>query len=299
MSDLKTQRNVAIGVAAVAVAFVIGYLVSNGRPAAQPSSVGPAAEPAVTAPAPSAQPSVEPEPSPERAVTPATVRPQVPVAGTRQRPATRPAEPIDDTQTDSEEEVGRAPVEVEEAEAPASPPQVRQLVRVVVPRSTPIVLDLVQAVSSETAQVGDAVTAELAEPIRVDGDIVVPSGARVTGRVSEAQALKKVGGQSILGLSFDRLESGDGGVAIAAGFRREGKSETGKDAATIGAGAAIGTVLGNQAKKNDRGKLIGAIVGAAAGAAVAAKTEGERIELPAGARLELTLQQDVELMIDR
>ena len=30
MSDLKTQRNVAIGVAALAVAFVAGYVISSG-----------------------------------------------------------------------------------------------------------------------------------------------------------------------------------------------------------------------------------------------------------------------------
>jgi len=42
MSDLKTQRNVAIGVAAVAVAFVTGYVISrSGGDVAAPADVAP------------------------------------------------------------------------------------------------------------------------------------------------------------------------------------------------------------------------------------------------------------------
>ncbi len=85
-------------------------------------------------------------------------------------------------------------------------------------------------------------------------------------------------------------------MPIAAYWAGEGKSETGKDAATIAAGAAIGTVLGNQAKKNDRGKVIGAVVGAGVGTAVAAATKGEAVELAAGAALELTLRESVRVL---
>jgi hypothetical protein len=239
MTDLKTQRNVAIGVAVVALAFVAGYLISNQRPA-----------PALPEITPASADTFEPE----------------------------------------------APADIEPM--PVREPE-RRVERVTIPQSTAIVLALVAPVSSQSAQLGDEVVAELAEPIRVDGAFVVAAGARVTGRVSEVQPLRKVGGKSILGLSFDYLDSGDGGVEIAAAFRREGKSETAKDAATIAAGAAIGAILGNQAKSNDRGKAVGAVVGAAAGTAIASKTAGELVELPAGARLELTLRTDVEVVVDR
>ena len=43
--------------------------------------------------------------------------------------------------------------------------------------------------------------------------------------------------------------------------------------------------------KKGKGALIGAIVGAAAGTAIAAKTEGEEVELPAGTELTLILNR--------
>jgi hypothetical protein len=61
-------------------------------------------------------------------------------------------------------------------------------------------------------------------------------------------------------------------VPVALHFAREGRSETGRDAATIAAGAAIGIILGNQSKKNDRGKAIGGVLGVAAGTGIAAAT---------------------------
>jgi hypothetical protein len=292
MNDLKTQRNVAIGVAAVVVAFAAGYLISSVGDAPSVPLAG--EELAVeSSPADFAGPSDVAAIEAPRAVSPPapSAQPTAPAVGERRRVAPRPSEPVE------HEAVYEEPMAA--AAAPAFIESPRRLVPVTIPRSTPIVLDLLSPASSQTSQVGDEVVAELVVPIRVGGEVVVAAGTRVTGRVSEAQALRKVGGKSILALTFDRLESGDGGAAIAAGFRREGKSETGKDAATIAAGAAIGTILGNQARRNDRGKLIGAVVGAAAGTAVASKTEGETIELPSGARLELTLQTDVEVMVDR
>jgi len=290
MTDLKTQRNVAIGVAAVAVAFAAGYLISSGgeTPPYAVETESAAAEPAPSYAAATSEPSAE---APPAVAAPAPRSSASRVGERRQTAAPRASEPVAPEASFEEE--------MPAANAPAFVEPTRRLVAVTIPRSTAIVLELVTPQSSQTAQLGDEVVAELVEPIRVDGEVVVAAGTRVTGRVSEAQPLRKVGGKAILALGFDRLETGDGGAAITAGFRREGKSETGKDAATIAAGAAIGTILGNQARKNDRGKLIGAVVGAAAGTAVAAKTPGETIELAEGARLELTLQSDVEVMVDR
>jgi hypothetical protein len=296
MSDLKTQRNVAIGVAALAVAFVAGYVISSGgrdsAAAGVHETATPAAAPAVAVPAGTPSEAA-------RTAAPAAAA-STPAVGERRRNALPPREEpaaVDLASVPAEPSESTAATAAANANAPAAP--ARRVERVTIPASTPIVLSIVQPVSSQTAQIGDEVVAELSESIVVGGAVVASAGTRVTGRVSEAQALRKVGGKAILALAFDRLETGDGGAEIVAAFRREGKSETGKDAATIAAGAAIGTILGNQAKSNDRGKVIGAVVGAAAGTAVAAKTPGETIDLVAGARLELTLRTDVEVVVDR
>lgn len=290
MSEIGNRRNALglIGVAAaLALAAAVGFFAGRGgtqapdRLAAQGE---PVAAPAAVAEAPAGPSATTPADSPVASVAEAPAR----------RPSERPsaAEPRESapagTRWSNEPEPSPSGTAPAASDHPAPPPA-----PIEVPAGTQIELVLVESVSSQSAAVGDEVAAELAAPIRVDGEIAVPSGTRAVGRVTEAKALAKVGGRARLALAFETLELEGRTVPIAAFFARDGKSETGKDAATIAAGAAVGTVLGNQAKKNDRGKVIGAILGAGVGTAIAAKTEGETIELPAGARLELTLRDAV------
>jgi hypothetical protein len=170
---------------------------------------------------------------------------------------------------------------------------------VTLPAGTPLRVRLHDGVSSQTAQVGDRFRAELAEPLVADGRSVFPAGTEVEGRVVLVQPLRKIGGRAQLGIAFDRLLAGGDELPIEASWSRVGKSETPRDAATIAGGAVAGAVIGNQAKKNDRGKIIGSILGAGAGAAVASKTRGDTIELPVGTELEVTLADSVVATIDR
>ena len=61
--------------------------------------------------------------------------------------------------------------------------------------------------------------------------------------------------------------------------------------------APAGAVLGNQARSNDRGKVIGSLLGAGVGAGIASKTRGERIELPDGTVLEVELADAVLISV--
>jgi hypothetical protein len=279
MADLRIQRNLAIACAAVALAAALGFALNRDE-----GGAGYAA-PEVGPPAPGL-----PKVSPIAEEPPAAVVPAVPEPAARRTPSEtrRPgsrwtaAEPAGDPVADAEEAV-QQPSRWRE----------REVVTLTVPDGTEIHLALTAPVSSQTAAVGDLVQAELVEAVAVGGRVALPAGATVVGRVTEAQALHRVGGRARLALAFESIEVDGDDVPIAAYFAREGRSETGKDAATIVAGAAIGTILGNQAKKNDRGKVIGGVIGAAAGTAVAAKTAGERIELPAGTELRLTLRESV------
>ncbi len=123
----------------------------------------------------------------------------------------------------------------------------------------------------------------------------------VLGTVTEAQALnKKIGGKAKLGLEFSKLELTSGRSAVlSAAYAEEGKSETKKDAATIGGAAAGGALLGRMIKDDDKSKgaLIGAVVGAAAGTAVAAKTEGQEILIPAGTEITIQLVAPVQITV--
>lgn len=285
MGDLRLQRNLAIAVALLLAVVVAGVALVRGPGGApdpttrngEPAS-GMAGESTSLADTAGVQEPAQGE-SGARDALPTGTRP-----GTERRDA--PAAGIPSQEPDRD----RVSESAEESPVESAP---RPPVLLTVADGTPIRLVLTGGVSSQTATVGDRVEAELSEAVLVDGQVALPEGARLSGRVTEAVPLRKVGGRSRLALAFESVRIDGRDVPITAFFAREGKSETPRDTATIVAGTAIGTILGNQAKKNDRGKILGGVVGAAAGTAVAVATEGERIELPAGTELRLTLRQPV------
>ena len=88
-------------------------------------------------------------------------------------------------------------------------------------------------------------------------------------------------------------------VTISAWLAQKGKSETAKDAATIGGAAVVGAIVGHQVSDDDKGTVIGAIVGGAAGTAIAASTKGKEIEIPAGTVSSIELGAPVEIEVPR
>ena len=271
MQEYRTQKNalwIAVGaVAAIALGFILGR-VGRGDSAqrADDAIYDTASEAPATAPATAPSEESATPTSPSVASTPTVPRTTAP-APRPQSPAARPSAP-----------------------AP-------RYTTVTIPAGTKIGLALESSLSSQTASVGDPVLAEVTDTIYIDGKAAIPAGALAAGSVTEARPLRKIGGRGLLAVSFDHIEVPDDEATIAAAWRREGKSETAKDAATIAAGAAVGTVLGNQAKKNDRGKVIGGVLGGAVGTVIAAKTEGQPVELPAGSHLTLTLRDPVEVRV--
>jgi len=138
--------------------------------------------------------------------------------------------------------------------------------------------------------------------VTADGLVAIPAGARVIGVVTEAVPLKRIGGRARLGLELDRLVLPDGSEQpISAALAEASRSETGKDAATIG-GAAAGAILGRAtAGRSDREKstIIGTLLGAAAGTVIASRTEGEEITIPEGTFVTLALDQPLRLTVER
>jgi hypothetical protein len=86
---------------------------------------------------------------------------------------------------------------------------------------------------------------------------------------------------------------------LAASFLREGRNETGRDAATIGGAAAGGAILGRILDRDSkkRATVIGAILGAAAGTVIAAKTPGQEVEIPAGTVVAIELDRELRLEV--
>jgi hypothetical protein len=270
--ESRSQRNVVLLLATAFVAIALGFLMGRvaGGEGAEPAALS--ATPA-EAPAPAA-----PVASPGAVVDPAAPPP---------RTASVPARPTAGSSASRERLPAAQPVS-----RPAPQP-----VTVTIPAGTKIELQLAEGISSQTAAVGDTVFAEVSETIWVDGRAVIPAGSRAEGKVTEARPLRKIGGRGLLAMTFDEIHVPGDDAPITASWRREGKSETAKDAATIAAGAAVGAVAGNQAKDNDKGKVIGGLIGAGLGTLIASKTGGEPVELPAGSQLTLTLRDAVEVRL--
>lgn len=200
------------------------------------------------------------------------------------------------------EEVAEAPrrteVEDEREVAEPEPEPAGPAAAVTVPIGTPVDVEFLDALSSRTSHVGEAFRVRVTRDVYAGGELAVPAGSEISGEVVQAAPLRKVGGRAVLAVDFDEVELPDGTrEPITASFLQQGRSETGRDAATIGGAAAGGAILGRilNRKEKSRGAVIGAVIGAVAGTAVAARTPGEEVEIPAGSVVTLALDEPLEV----
>ncbi|HVS00816.1 MAG TPA: hypothetical protein VMW27_29625 [Thermoanaerobaculia bacterium] len=215
------------------------------------------------------------------------------------RATTRPApepEPVETKEVTGSE----ARVEPQPAPEPVEPEPVQpsRTVTATVPAGTLLEAELLERLSSNGSTAGETFRARLVEDVLDEGEVVIPAGSEVVGVIDEAVPLRRVGGRAKLSVRFTDLVLPSGAtVPIRASLIQQGRSETGKDAATIGGVAAGGAILGRILNKGDRSKgaVIGAIIGAVAGTAIASRTPGEEVVLPEGTVINLGLDQDVEV----
>ncbi|HKV09201.1 MAG TPA: glycine zipper domain-containing protein [Thermoanaerobaculia bacterium] len=217
------------------------------------------------------------------------------------RPAPAP-KPAPEAPAAEPEEVRPAPTpepEPEPAPETEEEVEVREEPRAVdVPAGTAFDVEFQDTIGSATSRTGDTFRVRVSRDVWLNGDVVIPGGSEMVGVVTEAAPLGRVGGRAKLGLRFTDLVLPSGStVPVDASLVQEGRNETGRDAATIGGGAAAGAVLGRILNKKDRGKgsVIGAILGAAAGAVIASRTAGEEVTIPEGAVVSIKLDGPVEI----
>jgi Skp family chaperone for outer membrane proteins len=154
--------------------------------------------------------------------------------------------------------------------------------------------------SSETSRVGDTFSTRLVGDLYDSaGTLVIPAGAEVLGRVTEASPFRRGGGPATLGVEFTHIVvSPDQTVGIRASFSELGadqRKNRKKVAAGAIAGAILGHILGGDGSKN---VIIGAAAGAAAGGAIVARAKDKDAEIPAGQIIPLRLEEVVTVEID-
>jgi hypothetical protein len=174
---------------------------------------------------------------------------------------------------------------------PVPAPSAPRSVTSSVPVGTTFAITLNETLSTATNSPGDGFTATLQEPIMdANGNVLIPSGATVRGRVTRVDKSDRVGETGVLNVTFESI-SYDGrsypldGSVVEANPQRRTRQTTGQQAGKIAAGAAAGAIIGRVLGKDTKGTLKGAAIGAAAGTAIAMGTADVDVVLPAGSTM--------------
>ena len=168
-------------------------------------------------------------------------------------------------------------------------------VYVTIPAGTRISVRMIDGVDSTKNHAGDRFQASLQEPLTVDGNVVVPKGSDVYGRLAESKESGKFSGRSQLQLELTGVVVNGQTVPVATGeYELTGKSRGASTAKRTIGGAAVGSIIGAIAG-GGKGAAIGAGVGGAAGAGSEIITKGDQVKIPSETLLEFTLQQDLSI----
>jgi hypothetical protein len=179
--------------------------------------------------------------------------------------------------------------------APANAAKPAAAMSKVVPAGQHIVVRLGQAVGSKISSSGQAFTATVAQPVEVDGKVLIPSGAEASGTVTEAVPLGRFKGGARLRVSLDSIKVGGNTYRIETeAIARSAKGKGKRTAVAVGGGAGLGAIIGGLAG-GGKGAAIGVLAGAGAGTAGAAFTGNKDIVLPAESALSFKLLKPLEV----
>lgn len=177
--------------------------------------------------------------------------------------------------------------------APAPPPPPK---RYIIDQGTQLTVRLVDAVDSEKNKTGDTIHATLNTPLTSDGDEAVPAGADVVGHLVEVKSAGKFAGQSSVIMQLDSLSFAGRSYNLQTDqYKKQGSSRGKNTAEKVGAGAAIGGIIGALAG-GGKGAAIGAAAGGGLGGGVQAATKGQQIKLPSETVLNFTLQAPITVV---
>jgi hypothetical protein len=180
-----------------------------------------------------------------------------------------------------------------------------------IPPGSHVLLRLVNAVSTRTAQEGNYVYLRTASPIAVGGEIIVPEGSYVQGVVSHVKRPGRVSGKAELAIRIEsmtlpggkvlqlspRLSSVDSGgteqkVGGSENTIKQGATR-GQDAARVAGMSGGGALAGGLIDRTWNAAGIGAGAGAGVGLATVLLTRGREVDLHQGMTIDVVFDKPV------
>jgi len=161
---------------------------------------------------------------------------------------------------------------------------------VTVPAGRVLTIRLADEVGSKISQPGQTFSGNLARAVEVDGQVVIPAGARVQGEVVDAKSMGHFAGGALLELKLDSVTVNGEQLPIrTATLTQTTKGKGKRTGLLIGGGAGVGAAIGAIAG-GGKGAAIGALAGGGAGTAGSAYTGNKEIVLPAESAVAFTLK---------
>lgn len=190
---------------------------------------------------------------------------------------------------------------VEDPQPLPPPPAYRPVPpRIILPAGTIVTVRTSQFLSSDRNHPGDRFSAELVQPVIIDGWVVARRGQTVLGRVAVAQKAGRIKGVSQLGIELTNLVLVDGQQIPIRTQLMETSAGTSKarDAGAIGTTTGAGAVIG-AAVSGGSGAGIGTAIGAVAGITGVLLTRGHSTIIPPETRLTFQIQNQVSFSTQR
>lgn len=201
-------------------------------------------------------------------------------------------------QTSTPTETKPAETKPEPAPVKKKTPPKPKMVKVTIPSGTPLKVTLNDSLQTNVNQEGDLFTGILAEPMEMEGKVLIPAGSTCSGIITKLVKGGTLKTSPEIGFVVTEITTPKGKTyeVEVDSIYKKGKSHTGREVGMIGGGAAAGAIIGGIIGKK-KGAAIGAVAGAAAGTGAAAATGRENLVYPAGLTLTFNLNKPMTVTV--
>jgi len=201
-------------------------------------------------------------------------------------------------QTSTTTETKPAETKTEPAPVKKKTPPKPKMVKVTIPSGTPLKVTLNDSLQTNVNQEGDLFTGVLAEPVEMEGKVLIPAGSTCSGIITKLVKGGTLKTSPEIGFVVTEITTPKGKTyeVEVDSIYKKGRSHTGREVGMIGGGAAAGAIIGGIIGKK-KGAAIGAVAGAAAGTGAAAATGRENLVYPAGLTLTFNLNKPMTVTV--